>query len=166
MSVWTCLLICTNLGYILANKHKKLPKLSHYPNLATVGEGKTSCSILPSLMNKTQRYLTASTWGRIPSLTWRMHSFSAENHTLRFGGSAPWPRWSLRTKALKPDIQRVDGPDQWLRMLPENPPRDFPSDTIDSSSPQNTLVASSRTLLRLYSWSTVPQPGQKQHYPS
>ncbi len=29
---------------------------------------------LPSLVNKTLRYLNSSTWGRIPFLTWRGHS--------------------------------------------------------------------------------------------
>ncbi|TWW53219.1 hypothetical protein D4764_0108810 [Takifugu flavidus] len=33
-----------------------------------------SCSILPSLVNKTLRYLNSSTWGRISSLTRRRHS--------------------------------------------------------------------------------------------
>ncbi|TWW73494.1 hypothetical protein D4764_15G0008880 [Takifugu flavidus] len=32
------------------------------------------CSILPSLVNKTPRYLNSSTWGRISSLTRRRHS--------------------------------------------------------------------------------------------
>ncbi|KAL3978925.1 hydroxymethylglutaryl-CoA reductase (NADPH) [Sarotherodon galilaeus] len=42
---------------------------------------------LPSLVNKTPRYLNSSTWGRNSSLTRSGHPFPAEDHGLRFGGA-------------------------------------------------------------------------------